>query len=893
MRHGTATAMEDWLKQSGVWNAELKESIDALLFECDCKVAREPSPHPIVSTNLPEPHKQTSVALDIVFLEGIPVMHAVDKCTGYSETSVLRRRLHDVQVAAFAAIWIYRHGLPKKIHADREYFRGAFADFCKDNDINLVEIAAEDHQANGAVERGNRTLRSFFRRLRAEKPKAAVSTILAEATYAKNICKGSKLASSFELQYGQRPRILQEFDVVNSKAVTVDEHVQNVSRTRLNRMVNSKPRSLPEINVGDFVYFWREKRRWLGPARVVKVTDNVVTIVHDERTMTSSLNRVQKTIPPAFQPESEDEPIPELPQIAAPTSHNDSVAPNAQPETSSTTPTAQRPVTRSTTKRALLPWESGEYPPQSPSFPTFASSSPITHAERADAYQREQNNWNDMGAMKTVAISTVPKSANVIGSHVRYIRKPDGKVKARICPWGNHDVDKFDLRTDAPSMLMEIFRLVISIGVEKHWDIGSMDVRAAFLQADGFKRTIFVRPPREQSQPNVYWRLLAPAYGLVDSGRLWYLTSNAALCNEYGLTRSAFEPTLYYDRNDGNSLSLLVVVQVDNYIYTGCEESMKKFEAFLRTAFEIGDIERNSFDIYGASLSRTSDGTAVVDQAHRLSELADIYSISATVASASGDDMASAASLTKYRSSIGRLLFVGRMTHPVLLRIASTMATKTSALKNHHLKDLAAFVRYALKAPPVLTFRRASQPDEKGFHFEVYSDGSMGSKKEAVARSGYIIFRRCNDIVHPIYWNSRRLRRVARSSATAEILSAADATDRALYLARLCKEICYAHSVSQVTDSRGLFELVATNREPQESLNKIDLAAMRAAFDDGAISAVRWIPGYYMAADALTKDNRTAAAFLNRILSDGVYPRHPDEIVRITSKGDVLEQQLV
>jgi len=143
----------------------------------------------------------------------------------------------------------------------------------------------------------------------------------------------------------------------------------------------------------------------------------------------------------------------------------------------------------------------------------------------------------------------------------------------------------------------------------------------------------------------------------------------------------------------------------------------------------------------------------------------------------------------------------------------------------------------------------------------------MGSKKEAVARSGYIIFRRCNDIVHPIYWNSRRLRRVARSSATAEILSAADATDRALYLARLCKEICYAHSVSQVTDSRGLFELVATNREPQESLNKIDLAAMRAAFDDGAISAVRWIPGYYMAADALTKDNRTVRIVITVVWS--------------------------
>ncbi len=39
------------------------------------------------------------------------------------------------------------------------------------------------------------------------------------------------------------------------------------------------------------------------------------------------------------------------------------------------------------------------------------------------------------------------------------------------------------------------------------------------------------------------------------------------------------------------------------------------------------------------------------------------------------------------------------------------------------------------------------------------------------------------DVAHPIYWSSRKLRRVARSTSTAEILAAADAVDMALYLA--------------------------------------------------------------------------------------------------------------
>ena len=134
-------------------------------------------------------------------------------------------------------------------------------------------------------------------------------------------------------------------------------------------------------------------------------------------------------------------------------------------------------------------------------------SSPIKQPERIDAYDRERNNWKDMKAIEVVPIETLQKNANIIGSHVRYVRKMDGKVKARICPWGNHDSEKDYLRSDAPSMLMEVFRITISIRVEKSWDIGSMDIRAAFLQANGFNRSIYVRPPREEEQPKILWKL--------------------------------------------------------------------------------------------------------------------------------------------------------------------------------------------------------------------------------------------------------------------------------------------------------------------------------------------------------------------------------------------------
>ena len=51
---------------------------------------------------------------------------------------------------------------------------------------------------------------------------------------------------------------------------------------------------------------------------------------------------------------------------------------------------------------------------------------------------------------------------------------------------GPRDDENGYIRSDAPCMNFEIFRLVLSIAAESHWPIGQIDVKAAFLQAKGF-----------------------------------------------------------------------------------------------------------------------------------------------------------------------------------------------------------------------------------------------------------------------------------------------------------------------------------------------------------------------------------------------------------------------
>ena len=57
-------------------------------------------------------------------------------------------------------------------------------------------------------------------------------------------------------------------------------------------------RSASEITPGNFVYFWSDKLRWLGPARSVSINGNTATLIHDEQIKTSSLSRLRKTESP-------------------------------------------------------------------------------------------------------------------------------------------------------------------------------------------------------------------------------------------------------------------------------------------------------------------------------------------------------------------------------------------------------------------------------------------------------------------------------------------------------------------------------------------------------------------------------------------------------------------
>ena len=124
-----------------------------------------------------------------------------------------------------------------------------------------------------------------------------------------------------------------------------------------------------------------------------------------------------------------------------------------------------------------------------------------------------------------------------------------------------------------------------------------MKVKAAYLQAKGFGRDIYVFPPQEYPNRTVLRKPTAATYGLVDSGQLWYLTSDSSITETFGAKKSRYKPILYYRLNDYGDPSFLLVPEVDNYIYCGTESEIKWFEKFLHEEYQLSEFEQNTFQI--------------------------------------------------------------------------------------------------------------------------------------------------------------------------------------------------------------------------------------------------------------------------------------------------------
>ena len=521
---------------------------------------------------------------------------------------------------------------------------------------------------------------------------------------------------------------------------------------------------------------------------------------------------------------------------------------------------------------------------------------------------------------------------------------PQKKAKARLVVLGFEDPLVDQIPRDSPTMSKLSRVLILQHAASMGWDIGSFDIKTAFLRGtENSDRILGLEPPEEmrnkmklKSQEVV--RLLKGAYGRVDAPYLWFKELKQSLEN-LGFEPAPFDPCAFILRNAKHEVEGMIGIHVDDGLCCGTPVFHQKLKQ-LEAKYPFGSKKSREFTFTGLKISQKSDNSIWVSQDQYVK---DIHPISITktrktMPHAPVDET----ERQSLRALIGSLQYAAVNTRPDLCsRLGwlqtqinkATISTLIEGNKILHEAKVTSDVTIKFQPIPINDLR-----------FVAFSDASFASEKVPDSHQGMIIMATHKDIgqnkssvINPIVWHSKKIQKVVVSTLSAEAMSLAGAVDILswirLYWAWLrdgrCKWQLADETLLQLppafaaipptddtdtrkpptvkcplplnttitnkdiitTDCKSLYDLINRQAPPtcQEFRTQLQAKLIKEHLNNGI--QIRWVPSQAQLADALTKI--MDASILRECLSRGRYSLHDeDQILRARSDSRTRLQWL-
>ncbi len=887
------------------------------------------------------------VQLDFFYIEelgGGPILHARDKATGYSETSLLPSRDLDDAAAAFVKIWIDSHGPPKIVSGDREFVKSPFKKFLWDYGISLQERPARRHNKIGIVESKHNSIRLFVQRLLKDAEYWRLSmgleisrqSILSKATFLSNALRGNAILSSFELARGYLPSFVGLPRSQISKEI-LDAHKEQQAKRALIRMLRSKTPHVVKSEVlkpkTPVYYFIKSNKQgnWkLGfvsnaQEHLVTVTSNsdgrghkMAIAYEDIRLVPSSalLHELQKVELEIFEDTRSAQETPMDVESAISSNPNQTLA---EPEPSSEAslwcfhPSSRSFIAQdqkqkfdepsfdigSATEKENPERDIGEYqfrmPTQLP-LPLESSEQEVLKqirkviGDKAVSEKKLQfaprwiidkaidaEKMNYKASVEPICRLKLPRDSNIVSSHHFFVVKFDGesgklKLRCRVVPHGNRDQLKNELRSDSSTAQFPVIRTVLSMAVIHKLKLATLDISKAYLQAGDLQRDIYMRPPTgwESSRGEV-WKLMKPAYGLVESGRLWQTTVEPWMAS-YGLQEIPGMAQLFVLHSREPSPRLILAKVVDDFLLAGDKNEIRLFREAISKRFKVGQFAEGGTLVFNRLHITQHDNWDIEVSMEEYAETINPLTLPKERRK-QPCDQATIDELTSFLGLTGKMNFLGHGCLPSASFVASHLQQLTGNLKVEDLKTANKAFGEIRQLSPKLLYR--SVPANPSVMYVSFSDASQG--KQSYGQTGYIsgiLFQTPTELVfHVLDWHSAKQTRISFSSIGAEILAAASSADRAgLMIAgiRAIHNADVALPLVLTVDSLGLHATISTLHEGKDYRLRPTVSRLRDSFESGEISVLQWIPGQNNIADALTKRNVVMYRKLNNICNSGI-----------------------
>ncbi|KAJ1588354.1 hypothetical protein NDA12_006582 [Ustilago hordei] len=398
-------------------------------------------------------------------------------------------------------------------------------------------------------------------------------------------------------------------------------------------------------------------------------------------------------------------------------------------------------------------------------------------------------------AMGTWEIVDVPPNTRLVDSKIVLRLKLDADGipvwhKARLVARGFTQQEGIDFEeTFAPVAPLSAIRALLSLVVERNWEVHQLDITMAYLNST-LNHVIYMKPPEGAKVPKgKAYRVIKGLYGLKQSGREWNMEFDKFL-RRSNFHRLDCAPCIY-TRGEGDNFAI-VVIYVDNMLIIA-----PTLETVRRIKEEIGQRWRmedggNVSHFLGIKITRDQEAkTMDLEQTSYVKQLLDEHLDKRRRKSSVPlqdipvpETAASIAECKEYPQIVGKLLWLSNGTRPDISQAVGVLARYMTQPSREHYNAAQKVLQYLDHTRDIhLQYGSNKQQD----FLMAHSDANWASDATAQCKSssGSAVFV-CGNLVA---WKSALQRCTALSAVEAEFVAATEAAREVLFFKHLFKAV--------------------------------------------------------------------------------------------------------
>ena len=309
-------------------------------------------------------------------------------------------------------------------------------------------------------------------------------------------------------------------------------------------------------------------------------------------------------------------------------------------------------------------------------------------------------------------------------------------------------------------------------------------------------------------------------------------------------------------------LAGIMACHVDDILYGGSQKFHSEIICKIRSIFAIGLEEDTNMKYLGLAISQNASGIQVSTKDYGMSlkeiQLSDLDPCQVPEFSSEQTTL-----LKQFCGQVNWLSSQGRPD------IAFDCCYIANSLKSGDPRVFSAankVIRKIQNQDVTLTFH--NDFDFSSCSVISFCDASFANLPNAGSQGGFLCFLvDRNGVYCPIAWQSRKVKRVVKSTLAAECLCAVEAAELTVYIAELIRNVFQNPSMSIDTfvycDNKNLVNAVHSSTNLDDRRLVIDVSVLRDQLQQNALTDFVWVSTKLQLADTLTKQGTSDKQLIN------------------------------